>query len=219
MSESDARLAEREVGRLAAFTDGVMIVAMTLLVLDIRLPHEAHGLDGPALAALLQQVVPKYFGYALSFLVIGLFWIGNVRRFRRIARVDTGLIWFALFYLLSIGVIPFVTSVMSDNPGVVGTQLYASVMVVASLFSMAIGWHARRKGLLEPDAPPAEFARLQVRTALTLTVFGASIAVAPLSPDIAKLLWIALVPTHATMERIWARRDRRAGKQPEEPLD
>ncbi len=218
MSESEARLQEREVGRLAAFTDGVIIVAMTLLVLDIRLPQPALGLDGPALVDLLKQVVPKYLGYAISFLVIGLFWIGNVRRFRRLVRIDTGLIWLTLLYLLSIGVIPFVTSVMSDNPGVVGTQLYASAVVVASLFAAMIGWHARRKHLVDPDAPPKEMARTQVRSRLNIVVFGASIAVAPFSPDAAKLLWMALIPTSAILERIWARQDKRAGVKPDEPL-
>jgi uncharacterized membrane protein len=217
MSESESRLQEREVARLAAFTDGVIIVAMTLLVLDIRLPGPAVGLDGQALLEMLKQVFPKTMGYAISFLVIGLFWMGNVRRFRRLARIDTGLIWLTLFFLLSIGVIPFVTSVMSDNPGVVGTQLYASVLAIASLFSGLIGWHARRKGLFDP-APPAEFARLQMRALLNLGVFGSSIVVAQFSPDGAKLLWTALIPASAILERTWARRDKRAGAKPEGPL-
>jgi hypothetical protein len=115
-------------------------------------------------------------------------------------------------YLLTVGVMPFVTSVMSDNPGRVGTQLYAGTVAIASLLAAMIGWHARRKRLIDPAAPATELSRTQARSRMNLIVFAASIPVAQFNPDAAKLLWTALIPASAILERIWARKDRRAGR-------
>jgi uncharacterized membrane protein len=125
MSES------RDVERLTAFTDGVIAIAITLLVLDIHLPRPAGELDDATLLADLLAIWPNYFGYALSFLVIGNFWVGHPRRLRTLKSVDASLLWLNILFLLTIGFTPFVTSVLSENDGGVATILYAATMIVA----------------------------------------------------------------------------------------
>ena len=78
----------RDVERLTAITDGVVAIAITLLVLDIRLPRPVGGLGDSALLADLLAIWPKYLGYVLSFLVIGNFWVGHTRRLRTLKSVE-----------------------------------------------------------------------------------------------------------------------------------
>lgn len=161
---------DRDVGRLAAFTDGIIVVAMTLLVLDIHLPRPADGVDDATLWKMLAEIGPKYFGYVLSFLVVGMFWMGHVRKFRRFARVDGGTVWLTLMFLLVIGVIPFVTSVLSENGGRVAVTLYASTMAAASLLLVMLGAHGSRKGLYA-EGSAREHRHGQLRSRLTFGVF------------------------------------------------
>jgi hypothetical protein len=106
--------------RMLAFSDAVMAVAITLLVLDLKLPE---GVRDAGLGPALREALPNMGAYALSFVVIGLLWIGHHEQFSHIRRVDGALIWLNLFFLLTIGLIPFVTSVLSDHGTALATTL------------------------------------------------------------------------------------------------
>jgi hypothetical protein len=99
-------------GRLIAFTDAVMAVAITLLVLDLKLPQ---GVTDAELPNVLAKSSHSVWCYVLSFLVIGLLWMAHHNQFSFISRIDAALLWLNLLFLLTIGLIPFVTSVMSDH--------------------------------------------------------------------------------------------------------
>lgn len=182
----------RDVERLAAFTDGVIAIAITLLVLDIRLPRPAHGLDDAALVADLLAIWPQYFGYALSFLVIGNFWVSHTLRLRRLESVDPTLLWLNMLFLLVIGFVPFITSVLSENSGRAATILYAATMIVASLLLTLVWRHALRRGL--STLTPAEQRRGMLRAIWVPAVFAVSILMAWFWPDNARYVWLLLVP-------------------------
>ncbi len=182
----------RDVERLTAFTDGVMAIAVTLLVLDIRLPRPAGALDDATLLADLLAIWPKYFGYVLSFLVIGNFWLGHVRRLRTLKSVDTELLWLNILFLLTVGFMPFVTSVLSENDGRVATILYAATMIVASLLLTVIWRYAVRR---EHVVLPKSDRRVEALRSLTVPgVFALSIVVAWFVPSHARDTWLLLIP-------------------------
>ncbi len=182
----------RDVERLTAFTDGVIAIAMTLLVLDIRLPRPAGELDDAALLADLLAIWPKYFGYALSFLVIANFWLGHTRRLRTLKSVDATLLWLNILFLLAIGFIPFVTSVLSENEGRVATILYAATMIVASLLLTLVWRYALSR---EHVALSGITRRVEALRSLTVPgVFALSIVVAVLVPGYARDTWLLLIP-------------------------
>jgi len=142
--------------RLIAFSDGVMAVAITLLVLDLKLPE---NLTGDALQAALIGSEHAASCYALSFVVIGILWMAHHYQFSHIRRVDGVMLWLNLFYLMTIGLIPFSTSVMSGHGSAPATMLYAGVLVATCLLSSAMWWHVmdgnvpqlvRREGTLKP---------------------------------------------------------------------
>jgi uncharacterized membrane protein len=98
-----------ESARVEAFSDGVLAIAITLLVLDLS----SRSTPGHVLADLLRQW-PAYLAYLASFGLIGVIWVNHHQLFTRIAAVDTGLLWRNLALLLTVSVLPFPTAVLSN---------------------------------------------------------------------------------------------------------
>jgi|JRHI01.1.fsa_nt_gi uncharacterized membrane protein len=162
--------------RLVAFTDAVMAVAITLLVLDLKLPA---GVTDAELPGVLAASSHQLWCYVLSFLVIGLLWMAHHNQFSFIARVDGVMMWLNLLFLLMIGLIPFVTSVMSQHATPPPTMLYAAVLFSTSALLGAIWGYARRDpGLMEADIPASERRQGLVKPLLVALVFALSIPVA-----------------------------------------
>ena len=114
-SESAAGAGESTTTRLEAFSDGVFAIAITLLVLEIRLPdeHRIEALGG--LGRALVALWPSYAGYAISFVTVGIMWANHHNVIKLIARVDHGLIVWNLLLLMAISFTPFPTAVMAEN--------------------------------------------------------------------------------------------------------
>ena len=106
---------EFQVERLVLFSDAVFAIAITLLVIDIKVPeiHSGHADESSFLHALLQQI-PKIFGFIISFFFIGLYWTIHHRMFGYIINYTGGLVWLNLFFLFSIVLMPFSTAVYSE---------------------------------------------------------------------------------------------------------
>jgi len=189
-------MAEKDRGpdRLAALTDGVVAIVMTLLALDIRLPMPATGLTNRQLLAAMGDALPTVFGYALSFVVIAQFWLIHHRRFARLRHVDGGAFWLNVLFLLCIGLVPFVTSVLAENPGTVATVAYATVVASVSISLAAMTLYAGGKGLLEADGAGTSMPATLIRSTLPGAVFLLSIPIAFLDADYAKYFWLLLIP-------------------------
>src|SRR5882762_5720200 len=100
---------EMDTGRVLALSDGVFAIAATLLVLDLRLPE---GLDPKELPHKLHELLPAFGGYALSYVLIGLLWLGHHRQFRNFKQITTRVARLNLLFLGSVSVLPFVTSLL-----------------------------------------------------------------------------------------------------------
>jgi uncharacterized membrane protein len=96
-------------GRVEAFSDGVFAIAITLLVLDVHVPEPGSGTLGHELLAQW----PTYAAYVISFLTIGIIWINHHAAFNRLRRVDHSILMWNLALLLTVGILPFTTSLMA----------------------------------------------------------------------------------------------------------
>ena len=96
--------------RLEAFSDGVFAIAITVLVLEIGVPHVAAR---ESLPQALRHLWPSYFGYAVSFLTIGVMWINHHAMFKDIDRQDHVLLVLNLLLLMCISFLPFPTAVVA----------------------------------------------------------------------------------------------------------
>ena len=108
------KIAGQSVERLAALSDGVFAVAMTLLVLDLKGPAVNLVHSEGELARALLGVAPHLFVYLMSFLLLGIFWVGQQTQLNHLARSDRGLSWIHLSFLFFVSLVPFTTSLMAD---------------------------------------------------------------------------------------------------------
>jgi uncharacterized membrane protein len=190
--------------RIEFFSDAVFAIAMTLLVLEIRLPATEPGELGPALAALW----PSCCGYALSFAIIGLNWFTHHRKFTVIERYDTQLIWINLVFLLVVAFVPFPTNVLAEHgaetPAVV---LYAATVGMLSVLQLLLWVHARRSKLLAAAVDDGIYRHVRFNLLPVPIVFGLSIPIAFVAPDWAMYFWILLAPLSIVLGRIADARD------------
>jgi uncharacterized membrane protein len=198
-------LAEQsDAERLIMLTDGVIAISITLLVLDIRLPAPAEGLDNAELWAAVRSIAPQLFSYVLSFVVVAVFWMTHMRKFRPLRRASPALLWLNVFFLLTVGLVPFTTSVLAESGNGTATALYAGVMALASLLLTLMSVHASAAGLLEESAGRRPGFLGTGLSLLVAIVFGLSIPLAFWDADWAKYFWLLLIPVSILQGR-WAR--------------
>jgi uncharacterized membrane protein len=104
-----------EKSRIAALVDGIFAVAMTLLVLDLKLPEGTKMSNDPAVWRQLFELTGRFSTYALSFIVLGIFWIGHHSLFHFVRRVSRDMLWLNLLFLLFITLLPFSTNLLSGH--------------------------------------------------------------------------------------------------------
>jgi TMEM175 potassium channel family protein len=195
-----------EFGRVVAFSDGVFAIAITLLVLTLEIPP---NLDD--LGAALRDHGDDLFAYAISFAVIGKFWLAHHRFYGAIQRFDGTLMALNLFYLGWIVLVPFSTDLLgnySDEPASV--IIYAFIMAACSATFVIQIVYAYRLGLVRPEARAMERRYAGPANFLIVAVFVASMPVALLSPTAAELVWLAIFLVGGRAQGWLARRlDRR----------
>jgi uncharacterized membrane protein len=149
----------RDTGRLEAFSDGVIAIAITLLVLEVRVPERKGIETSSALWRLLGDLWPDYLGYLISFATIGVMWANHHAIFKHITRTDHYLILINLLLLLCIGFLPFPTALMADYLGHPGERaaviVYSGWFLVTALAYNRLWWHAcHDRRLIDPHARP-----------------------------------------------------------------
>ena len=134
--------------RLLTFSDAVFGVAITLLIIDLRLPPMPADAGDAALLQALLAMETKLFVFAFTFLIVGMSWLGHHRKFTYIRQVDGLLLWMNLLYLMALCLVPFVSSVLSEHGGGIGFMLYAVVMTLVEMLSAGLSAYGLRQPFL-----------------------------------------------------------------------
>ncbi len=180
---------EVEFSRIVAFSDGVFAIAITLLVLELNIPDHLHG--SSAVGDWIWDEREKFIAFAISFAVIGRFWIVHHRFFGEVKAFDGALLWLNLLYLGSIVLIPFSSGVLGEYGGdAAGVVVYAVNLSATILIGLWMMNRAHRIGLTNADA--ATRREGAVRAGYIAAVFLASIPVAFIAPGLAQLMWLVL---------------------------
>jgi len=184
-----------------AFTHGVFAVAVTLLVLDIRVPDVASIDSGSALVAALRDETPRYAAYILGFLCMGTYWI-NVHRAMRMTRgIDHMYIVIGLLFLMVIAAVPFVTALLAEYIGadngrdqVVLVVFTSWQLVLALLASAWVGYaYRKRRVLVRPGISEAGLRVWVGLTALGPVIWVIALATALFASGTITLILIAIV--------------------------
>jgi uncharacterized membrane protein len=187
------------LGRILTFSDGVFAFAITLLILDIKLPANTSKADlGSALIALW----PNYLAFFLSFVVIGLYWSAHIRLFREIVRYNQNLIWLNLLFLLFIVVIPFSTSVLSLHLIHLSVIVYATLMACAGYMHTLLRIYAGSNHRLVSKRYSPSYIRRGILFSLFAPVgFTVSIVIAFVNAVAAIVFWVMILVVHFIFQR------------------
>lgn len=172
-----------KTNRLEAFSDGVIAILITIMVLELKAPHDPSP-------ASLAKMWPTFFAYVLSFIIIAIYWINHHHLIHLVTRLDSVVLWANINQLFWISLIPWVTVYLGDNHALpFPVALYAAVSTVG-----AISFYLLRASIARHNHEP-EFKRLNKRMArknlIAILIYIAAIAAAFIYTPIA-LVMIAL---------------------------
>jgi uncharacterized membrane protein len=120
--------------RLEAFSDGVIAIIITIMVLELHVPHHDGTARYPAGLADLQPLLPVFLSYVLSFIYVGIYWNNHHHMFHSVKNVTGGILWANLHLLFWLSLFPFTTGWMGENHlEPVPTAVYGSVLLMAAL--------------------------------------------------------------------------------------
>lgn len=191
--------------RLVFFSDAVFAIAITLLVIEIHVPHLEPGASATAFAAELARLIPNFIGFAVSFGVIAAFWAGHHRAFCLAGRYHGSILPWNFLLLGAIAFMPFVTAFMSAHPGArVPAIAYWTWMLLTALVNLRVNRMATGPLMLAEDAPPAEARAVPRRSQSVALAAASALALSFVAPLIAPIA-MASVP-------LWRRALDRAGR-------
>lgn len=197
----------RELDRLVFFSDAVFAIAITILVLDIKVPDIPPDLVSRELPGRIVELGPKFLSYVISFLVLTIYWQAHHRVFRPIRIYDKTLLWLNFLFLMAISFLPFPTSLLGEySEEQISVVIYAANAALASLLLVSISWYATKgHRLVDPDLDSEKERIRRVQGLVVPAVFLISIGVSFFSPMAAMYSWLLLIVTDPLLRRVWSR--------------
>jgi len=191
------RVAGQNLERLAALSDGVFAIAMTLLVLDLRFPADEvmHVHTERDLWRALVNLSPRLIAYLMSFLTLGIFWVGQQTQLNYFVRSNRNLVWIHLGFLFAVSIMPFTTGLLAEfityRVALVAYWLNILLLGVA----LFVSWqYASRAGLVREDTTVdmASAIRRRIVVAQALYAVGALLCVVNTYVSIAAIVLVQL---------------------------
>ena len=184
--------------RLAAFSDGVIAIIITIMVLELHVPH---GADFEALSGM----VPSFLGYALSFIYVGIYWNNHHHLLHTVRRVDGLILWANLDLLFWLSIIPVATAWMGQNLGApLPTAIYGTALLMPAFAYVFLQWAiVRNEGR---QSMLAEALGSDLKGKISPILYIAGIVLAFVNP------WIS-VALYVLVAIIWLVPDRRIARR------
>ena len=189
--------------RIEALVDGIFAVAMTLLVIELRLPEHLNS-DAQLHEALI-ELLPNFGSWLVSFVVLGVFWMANHRIYSHVRQVDTSLVWWTLLMLAGASLLPFASAVNGRVASQLAQAVYSAVMILTIAGSLMVCRHVHRNPQLCAHPMDSGTYRAICARLLGLIVIAlVAVAVAGLFPgsaNFAFMLSFALGPLGRAVQR------------------
>lgn len=196
-----------EPDRLVGFSDGVFAVAITLVALQFEIPRD---LSVNEFIREFNEELWKLPAYALTFLIVGLFWQIHHRMFEVIPRQDAALVVLNLTFLATVCLVPFVASTFGEYANAADpiarrvNAIYALTMAMVGLLLAACWWYASwNRRLIDERVGPAMVTYSRMRGLVTPVVFLGSVPLAWWTPQAVAWSWLMLVPAFIVINRVF----------------
>jgi len=180
--------------RIEAFSDGVFSIVITLMAFQIKLPPIDSANAAQELPRALITLWPEFYTYALSFLMVGVYWIGHHNAYHHIQRSNRPLLWMNLVSLMIIALLPFSASVLGrymDNQ--ISVVLYGSNIIAIGLANYAQWRYALNARLVNAEIEPWFVKKVNFRMLMAPAVAVSSILVSFINTRASVLLYLALI--------------------------
>ncbi len=188
------QFANRSLDRIAALSDGLFAIAMTLIVLEIQVPHLDPGATDADLATALVALAPRFVTYLLSFLTLGIFWNGQQTQLTHIDHSTRDLAWLELLFLAIIALFPFTTSLLAENIDLrLALALYWLNIFASGAVLYGIWSYVERAGLVRTDSPPEIGGLIKRRIAIAQGLYFVGLVIALVVGTYPAIAWIVLV--------------------------
>ena len=189
MARTEDHLHPNETQRIEAFSDGVFAIAITLLIIEIGVPHVS---GNESLASALGDLWPSYGAYVLSFVMIGIYWANHHSFFRLFVRADHYFLVLNVVFLMAIAFLPFPTAVLGEYLDDAAQRDTAVTLYAFGLLLPAFGWlsvwlYGNARGLVDERLEPAYLRFLTIQYLLSNLLYASALLISFLDP------WVALV--------------------------
>ncbi len=176
--------------RLEAFSDAVFAIVITLLILEIKVPHVPAKELGQALCLLL----PKFLSFGLSFIIIGVYWVAHHSMMHFITMTDRNALWLNILILLTICIIPFPTALVGDYPTAVAPVVFYGLTLSAVNLSGTLFWIycTKNNRLSDPKLNPGFSRRVAILHISPIVLYLVAILFSFISVKISYTIYICV---------------------------
>jgi len=194
-SDTGAPEQSSDTSRLETFSDGVLAIAITLLILEVRVPPDVPGRD---LGRAVLHQWPSYAGYAVSFLTIGVIWVNHHHMFKLIARTNHPFLMINVVFLMAIAFLPWPTTLVADyirdpDGRRVAAVVYGLTMVAVAVMFCVVWFYASWRGrLLNGELDREALNRTYRSYLLGPVVYGSAVVIALFAPLVSLAIYAAL---------------------------
>jgi uncharacterized membrane protein len=190
--------------RLEALTDGIFAVAMTLLVIELKVP-DRESVHVPADVAMgVARLIPMFVAWTISFFVLAIFWFTHHRLFHFVRFVDGTLMWLTIGYLSLVSLMPFSSALAGEYTPVLFSQVfYSANMTLLSVASLLMHRYvARHPALLAEALPPRFYRGAWVRSLGLITMAVVAIGLAMIAPGTGNVAFLLMMPITMISRRL-----------------
>ena len=183
--------------RVITLTDAVLAIVMTLLVLEIVVPQLSQSEVASELPKRLLELLPDVWSYAISFVILGFFWIAHDDQFHYIIRANRTFLWITIFYLMFIAFIPFSTALIGEYGDQPISEVIYGINITIVLVWTYLQWRyaTKKHQLVNSDLEPKFIAIMSRRIIVGLILYPIAIAVSYLNTQVSLILFI-LIPIY-----------------------
>ena len=197
-SEHEGRPLDVGKNRIEALSDGIFAVAMTLLVFDFHVPSLPHDAPNVQVLPALLHLWPKFVSYAVSFVSLGVFWVGHHNMYHAVRRADRSLLWLNILFFMFVAFLPFSTSVLNAFPEteVAPLMFGANLTIIGWLLFFQWRYADWQKGMLADFVSPEFRKTVQTRFLLYPVIATLTMMICFWSIPISLAVYMALLPLY-----------------------
>ncbi len=202
MEESENNDFWMTTNRIETLVDGIFAIAMTLLVLSLAVPEIAGPLSETIVRSSLYDLIPKFYVFILSFVLLAVFWSMHHRAFHMIKKADNVFLWLNIIWLLFIVMVPFTQSLIGEyGDFAISHFIYNLNMVGIGLFISITWYYARKRNLVDENANPNRISRMTRGSLIFLLVAVLAVILTFIIPGWTSLAYFLILPLDYIADR------------------